>query len=170
MLFMCSARARRRRAQDDVLFIPQLVTHLFVAVLCCLLLSLSLSLSLLLLWWWWSSLSSFFFFFFFFLQHILLSEQKHRKYRVFLAPRICKNMCGGELPEPLANLSRAEDFARKVLPTMGHVAGQESAGKEAFVGLGVGDRGKMASCPAIMESKFVRFAWGSGALSEPTVK
>ena len=31
---MCSARARRCRVQYDVLFIPQLVTHLFVACLC----------------------------------------------------------------------------------------------------------------------------------------
>ena len=166
MLFMCSARAHRRRAQDDVLFIPQLVTHLFVAVLCCLLLSLSLSLSLLLLWWWWSSLSSFFFFF---LQHILLSEQKHRKYRFFLRLGFAR-ICVGRAARTVGKSEQSGGFRAESVAQMGHVAGQESAGKEAFVGLGVGDRGKMASCPAIMESKFVRFAWGSGALSEPTVK
>ena len=56
---MRSVRVRRCRAKHDVLFIPQLVTHLFVAFLCCflflflfffwLLLLLSLSLWLLLL-------------------------------------------------------------------------------------------------------------------------
>ena len=35
MLFMRSVRVRRCRAKHDVLFIPQLVTHLFVAFLCC---------------------------------------------------------------------------------------------------------------------------------------
>ena len=40
VLFMCSEHARRCRAQYDVLFIPQLVTHLFVAFLCCWLLLL----------------------------------------------------------------------------------------------------------------------------------
>ena len=39
---MCSARARRCRAQYDVLFIPQLVTFFFVPFLCWLVLLLLL--------------------------------------------------------------------------------------------------------------------------------
>jgi hypothetical protein len=36
----------------------------------------------------------------------------------------------GELPEPLANLSRAEDFARKVLPKWDTWLGKNLLGKK----------------------------------------
>ena len=52
----CSAREHRCRAQDDVLVIPRIVTHFFVAFLCCLCFLLLLLLLLL------------------FVQHILLSH------------------------------------------------------------------------------------------------